>query len=177
MIASRASGLPSTEVHSGASGMAAAYSPPPDTGGFSDCTTDDEILLPRLTATVSFVLRQHPRLPNFDFVVAGINAGQCLPVGVADEIAARYRMAARFCWRRSGSRAEPIGLCRPVNHDGERRPRTTEGGMGTGRDDDSLTMPPTCALRAIRRASSAVSTFACRARTEGSPCFFTFRSW
>jgi hypothetical protein len=36
------------------------------------------------------VLRQHPRLPDFDFVVAGVKAGQCLPVGVADEIAARY---------------------------------------------------------------------------------------
>jgi hypothetical protein len=43
------------------------------------------------------VLRQHPRLPDFDFVVAGITVGQCLPVGVADEIAARYLVDALGC--------------------------------------------------------------------------------
>jgi hypothetical protein len=29
------------------------------------------------------VLRQHPRLPDFDFVVAGTNVGYCPPVGIA----------------------------------------------------------------------------------------------
>jgi hypothetical protein len=43
------------------------------------------------------VLRQHPRSPDFDFVVAGIKVGQCLPVGVADEIAARYLADASEC--------------------------------------------------------------------------------
>jgi hypothetical protein len=43
------------------------------------------------------VLRQHPHLPDFDFVVAGVKVVQCLPVGVADEIAARYLADAPEC--------------------------------------------------------------------------------